>query len=173
MLRNGASIFAVLKKVGMAACQVYSLKDYSDADYKQLYLFHKLGGVACAELAHRTQGLPSIDATHHYIQAEPFHASLKKPTQAEIQANLNISYPRAIENSSKPTKGFQIQVDKIKTESRMRWNSSTNTIMGMCWPHSGPFSLEFVSMAQPEALLQGLADKRVHFACEVQDLVMW
>ena len=119
MLRNEASIFAVLKKVGMAACQVYSPKDYSNADYKQLYLFHKLGGVTCAELAHRTQGLPSIDATRHYIQAEPFHASLKKPTQAEIQANLNISYPRAIENSSKPTKGFQIQVDKIKTESQM------------------------------------------------------
>jgi hypothetical protein len=44
MLWDGTSIFAILEKIGMASWQVYSPKNYANADYKQLFLFHKLGG---------------------------------------------------------------------------------------------------------------------------------
>jgi hypothetical protein len=93
MIQDGASIFANLEKIGMASWQVYSPKNNVDADYKQLFHFHKLGGRAVAELAHRTQGLPSIDATRRHIHTQPLHASPKMPTTLEMSANLDISYP--------------------------------------------------------------------------------
>jgi hypothetical protein len=119
----------------MASWQVYSPKNYADANYKQLFLFHKLGGRAVAELAHRTQGLPSIDATRHHICAQPLHASPKMPTASEMSANLDISYPPS---SALPTThctcciGFQLMADEIKIESRLRWDSRTNMILGVC-----------------------------------------
>jgi hypothetical protein len=117
MLRDGASIFAILEKIGMTSRQVYSPKNYADANYKQLFLFHKLGGRAVAELAHRTQGLPSIDATRRHIRAQPLHASPKMPTTSKMSANLDISYPPSSALPTMPSTrhvGFQLMADEIK-----------------------------------------------------------
>ena len=98
-LKNGGSIFAVLDKISKACTQVYHPKNYSDADYQQLFLFHKLGGVAVAELAHRTRGLPSIDATRRYIKPQRLTPSPKMPTMIEMTSNLDISYPSSSTSS--------------------------------------------------------------------------
>jgi hypothetical protein len=117
MLQDGASIFAILEKIGMASQQVYSPKNYADADYKQPFLFHKLGSRAVAELAHRTQGLPSIDATQCHIHALPLYASPKMPTTLEMSTNLDISYPPTMPSTCRV--GFQLMADEIKIESHL------------------------------------------------------
>jgi len=83
MLRDGASIFAILEKIGMASQQVYSPKNYADADYKQLFLFQALlvrsknliwlaiveiygikqSGVSVARLPTRLLGEPNVCVT--------------------------------------------------------------------------------------------------------------
>jgi hypothetical protein len=167
-IKNGASIFTILDKIGMACDQVYHPKNYSDAEYKQLFLFHKLGGVAVAELAHRTRGLPSIDATRRYIRSQPLHPSPKMPTHAEMSSNLDISYSSSALPSSKTCcVGFQLMADEIKIESRMRWDSRTNMILGICREHSAEYSLEFCTISQPEAIIRGIESELLHFASEV------
>jgi hypothetical protein len=167
-LKNGRSIFTILDKISKACTQVYHPKNYSDADYQQLFLFHKLGGVTVAELAHRTRGLPSIDATQRYIKPQRLTPSPKMPTLIEMSSNLEISYPSSSMPSPATRKvGFQLMADEIKIESRMRWNAHTNMILGICREHSADYSLEFRTVAQPEAIVRGIKDQKLHFASKV------
>jgi hypothetical protein len=58
--------------------------------------------------------------------------------------------------------------DEIKLETRMRWDPRSNMILGMCREHGKPYGLEFKSMAQADALRDGIADNKVHMATEVR-----
>jgi hypothetical protein len=101
-------------------------------------------------------------------------ASPKSPTLEEMKSNLNISFPSSdtsgatlhIPRSNGP--GYQLMADEIKLEERLRWEARTNEILGVCREHSGPFSLEFCTMDQPNTLIQGIADDEVHMATEVR-----
>lgn len=57
--------------------------------------------------------------------------------------------------------------DEIKIGNRMQWNAHTNMILGICREHSADYSLEFRTIAQPEAIVQGIRDQKLHFASEV------
>jgi hypothetical protein len=119
-LKNGGSIFTILDKISKACTQVYHPKNYSDADYQQLFLFHKLGGVTVAELAHCTRGLPSINATWRYIKPQQLTPFPKMPTLIEMSSNPEISYPSSSMPSPATRKvGCHSMADKIKIESRM------------------------------------------------------
>ncbi|KIM71403.1 hypothetical protein PILCRDRAFT_82813, partial [Piloderma croceum F 1598] len=169
----GGSIFTILDKISKACTQVYHPKNYSNADYQQLFLFHKLRGVAVAELAHRTRGLPSIDVTRHYIKPQWLTPSPKMPTLLEMSSNLEISYLSSSMPSPATQKvGFQLMADEIKIESRMRWNARTNMILGICREHSADYSLEFRMVAQPEAIVRGIKDQKLHFASEATVLAI-
>ncbi|KZP32677.1 hypothetical protein FIBSPDRAFT_722568, partial [Athelia psychrophila] len=182
MLRDGASIFTILDKVDLACRQVYSPKNYAEVDYQRLYLFHKLGGRAVAELAHRTLGLPSIETTRQHIRTQPLLVSSKMPTAAEMRHNLEINFPpqsedAALSTADKPVVGFQLMADEIKIESRLRWDAKSNIIHGTCREHNDSYGLEFKSMKQPEDILRGLNEKdekkrHVHFATEATVLAV-
>src|ERR1700691_5801012 len=140
MLTNGASIFAILEKIDMVCHQVYSPKGYSEVNYQKLFLFHKLGGIAVAELAHhilRLQLKPLstmfvFSLSSHY---QKFQHHLKWPT---------ISFPPRPSPLSSTTSliaaacvGFQLMADEIKIESRIRWDAWSNMILGVCREHLG------------------------------------
>lgn len=175
MLANGSGIFAILDKIDLACRQVYNPKSYTEIDYQRLFLFHKLGGVAVAELAHRTLGLPSIEATRLHVRTQPLAISTKYPTPSEMISNLAISYPTRHQDhmqlphppDSTVIVGFQLMADEIKIESRLRWHAGTNAILGTCREHNKNYELEFRSMSEPDRLLQGINDGKVHFATEV------
>jgi len=178
MLANGASIFAILEKIDMACSQVYSPKNYSEVDYERLFLFHKLGGVAVAELAHRTLGLPSIETTRHHVRVQPLHPSPKMPTSSEMALNLAICFPpkspsgtaHIPSDATVRHAGFQLMADEIKIESRLRWDARTNMILGVCREHSADYAVEFKTIAQPDAILRGINENKIHFATEVCNL---
>jgi hypothetical protein len=142
---------------------------YEEQDFQRVFLFHKLGGVAVAELAHRAFGLPSIETTRRHISTEPLVASPKMPTIGEMTHNLHHAFPLLPSSStSRPrTGGFQLMADEIKLETRMRWDPRTNMILGVCREHGKTYGLEFRSMAQAFALRDGLHDQKVHLAPEV------
>ena len=58
-------------------------------------------------------------------------------------------------------------VDEIVTEKRVRWDSKTNRILGICREHEGQLNLTFDSLADVEELVKALREGRVHYASEV------
>ncbi|KAJ7232148.1 hypothetical protein B0H12DRAFT_1003412, partial [Mycena haematopus] len=167
-LKNGASIFSSLDKISRARDGNFKSKSYSHSDHQLLYLLLKLGGRAAAELGHRCLGLPSIWATKRHIATVPLVVSPRAPTMREMCHNLDVSfpmpYPAPANGSIGP--GFQIMVDEIKVEGRMRWDTASNMILGLCREHSTDFELEFLTTTEAEALHAGLAKNEVHLASE-------
>jgi hypothetical protein len=82
--------------------------------------------------------------------------------------NLDHAFPSMLDSPNVRSKyGFQLMVDELKLETRMRWDARTNNILGICREHSKEYSLQFQSMAQAIALQDGLQNDKVHLATEV------
>jgi hypothetical protein len=118
--KAGESIYTILDKCSRAVQNVYHPKSYQEREFQQLFLFHKLGGVAVAEIAHRAFGLPSIEATRRRINTKPLVASPKMPTITEMIQNLDHAFPQSSRTSVGWKGGFQLMADELKLETRMR-----------------------------------------------------
>ncbi|KAJ6614384.1 hypothetical protein B0H10DRAFT_2177014 [Mycena sp. CBHHK59/15] len=166
--KNGDSIFTCVEKIERAAKGTFNHKSYTHADHQLLYLLLKLGGRAVAELGHRCFGLPAISTARRHVATVPLKTSPHAPTKQEMLHNLDtafpIPYPPPSDGSVGP--GFQIMIDEIKVEGRMRWDPRTNMILGLCREHSTEFELNFLGVEQAEALHATLAKNTVHLASE-------
>lgn len=170
-LRAGDGIHTILEKFNCAARDVYRPLAYEQQDYQRLFLFHKLGGVAVAELAHRAFGLPSIKATHRHIVTHPIIASPGKPNLREMARNLDKTFPHVTKDTPlRILGGFQMMADEIKLETRMRWDPRTNNILGVC-RDCNTHPTVFAGMEQANAIYDALQNKEVHLATEVCYLV--
>ncbi|KAJ7800082.1 hypothetical protein B0H14DRAFT_2387552 [Mycena olivaceomarginata] len=123
-IKHGDSIFTATEKIYRALTGAFRNHSYTEIAHQQLYLFLQLGGPAAAELAHRCLGLPSINATKRHIATVPLVASPKAPTMDEMLRNLDVGFPTPFTPPADGTlgPGFQIMVDEIKVEGRMRWD---------------------------------------------------
>jgi len=97
-----------------------------------------------------------------------------------MSANLDIAYALKLLQETSASKegfarwhkniGFQLMADEIKIESRLCWDSWLNMILGVCRKHLNNYSLEFVTIEQPDAIIEGIAEKKLHFSTEVGSL---
>lgn len=168
--KAGDSIHTILEKIDKAVHDVYCPLSYRDQDYQQVFLFHKLGGVMVAELAHQIFGLPSIDMTCHHIITCPLTASPKFPTLKEMLLNLRVAFlSDAVPAYSQDDGiyGIQIMIDELKLETRMQWDAKSNTILGLCREHSKHIEMKFLSMTQAVTIQDVLTAKKLHLASEV------
>jgi hypothetical protein len=87
-----------------------------------------------------------------------------------MQHNLDVSFPSPFPSRSDGSigPGFQIMVDELKVEGKMRWDSRTNMILGICRDHSATYDLEFRGIMQAESLHAALANNSVPLASEVR-----
>jgi hypothetical protein len=168
-IKHGDSIFTATEKIYRASTGAFRNHSYTEIAHQQLYLFLQLGGPAAAELAHRCLGLPSINATKRHIATVPLVASPKALTMHEMLRNLDVGFPTPFTPPADGTlgPGFQIMVDEIKVEGRMRWDPRSNMILGLCREHSANYELEFLGLPQAESIHAGLASGKVHLASEV------
>lgn len=135
--RAGASVFIMLKKIHQAAHRVYSPCGYQITDFQCAYLIYKLRGQAAANIAHKSLGIPSIDAKKHHIMTAPLQSSSGFPTTTELESNLSICYPPCL--MSDPTsgeaqkiQGMIIAVDELKVQECLQWDPRSNHILGVC-----------------------------------------
>ena len=175
--RAGASVFSILERIKQAAQRTYSSKNYDEADYQLSYLIYKIGGQSAANIAHKALGIPSIDTSKEHVNTMPLISSSKFPTTTDLIANVSTCFGNSTRVSAvtpafhQVTKGVVMQVDELKIQERLRWDPTSNQILGVCQEHTSdcqyPLSLEFRAMHQADALLSGLQSNKVHLATEV------
>jgi hypothetical protein len=173
--KRGSSIHRILELIDLTVQQVYKPKSYSELDFQCQYLFLKLGGQQTAELMYWTCGLPSCEAAQDHIQTEPLIVSAKMPSLDEMIENLRISFHMATTADVPASNhadclcgpGYQEMADELKVELWLHWVVSWNIILRPCCEHIQPYSVEFCSMDQPQALSEGIQDKHLHFVTEV------
>jgi hypothetical protein len=158
-----------LNKINQAASTNYHPCSYEEADFQRSFLFWKLGGRSAANIAHRTLGCPSIDSARRHVGTKPLSTSPGMPTLSQITSNLAIGFEHQPHDRACII-GMTMPVDEIKIQERLRWDSRTNMILGVCREDGHKCSLEFRSMTQADFLLDSLNAGHVHFASEVSRL---
>lgn len=168
--KNGSGVVAMLDLVDKAARHVYRARQYGEPDFQRTFPLWKLGGVAAANIAYRTLGLPSIDAASRHIMTNPVRASAYMPTLSEAQENLTAVLatfaPRA-----RVVLPVSMPIDEIKCQERLRWDCNRNLILGVCREHCGGCALEFRSIVQADDLALRIQSGEVHMASEVRVLL--
>jgi hypothetical protein len=166
--KQGHSIFSMIEKVDLAANHMYRPLGYQQADYQRSFVIYCLGGRAAANIAHRTLGIPSIDAAKRHISSQALKASPGMPTKSEMTHNLSITLHATIPSSTRRVLGTTIQIDEIKIQERLRWDPRSNMILGVCREHGHRCALEFRTATQADDLLMCVKEGTVHLASEVR-----
>ncbi|KAG6836745.1 hypothetical protein H0H93_003969, partial [Arthromyces matolae] len=165
--RKGHSVYSILEKIDMAARRAYNPHGYEKLDYERAFLILKLGGRAAAEIAHRALGIPSITTIKRHISSSPIQASSGLPTTTEMSHNLDICLRSDGETRDhRRVIGMTIQVDEIKIQERLRWDPSSNLILGVCREHGSQCALEFRTIHQADVVQECLRSERIHLASE-------
>ncbi|KAN0128293.1 hypothetical protein V8E53_013877 [Lactarius tabidus] len=104
-------------------------------------------------LAHQTLGAPMLSTLHYGSAAKSTVTSLSPsagfPTRSEVQRNLRAAFKNSCRDSRC---GYILMIDEIKVEERLRWDPSSNKILGF---------LDFCS----------ISNARIHHASEVIFLI--
>ncbi|KAJ3527105.1 hypothetical protein NM688_g8173 [Phlebia brevispora] len=163
--RNGAGIHTIVSRLDQAIAQTYKVRSFDEAEYQRAFVILKLAGQRVADFMHRAFGTPSLSTIRRHLPSQPLRASPGMPTAAELDYNLS-SYQLPA-SSNHAVVGLVIQVDETKLEKRLRWDPSTNMILGVCREHGARCSLEFTSLTEADVLSRLLSENEAHFATEV------
>ena len=90
------------------------------------------------------------------------------PTPDEIRRNVATCLSgNILQLDEEVTLGVVMQIDEIKLRECLRWDPTTNNILGVCREHGGQCTLEFRTQTQADQVLRCLQSKEVHLAAEV------
>ncbi|KAI9430998.1 hypothetical protein H4582DRAFT_1823275 [Lactarius indigo] len=164
-LNRGLGVRGMVELLDRARKGLYKPKNFTEEEMSRGLLFLRLGGARVARLAHQTLGVPSVSTLHHRSNAISLQASLSPcagfPTKSEIQRNIRVAFQNSRGNTGC---GYVLMIDEIKVEERMRWDPSTNRILGLCREHTEHVGLEFCSMSDARALVHGVLVGEIHHA---------
>lgn len=165
-LCHSLGINAILQLIDCAAVGLYNPKGYDKKTNLWSQLLLLIGGSCVAHIAHCAFGGPSVSTIRQHTVLQPLQASCGYPTDTEIYHNIAASFPDSgslsYPSNSVCKYGYVLMIDKIKVEERLRWDPSTNKLLGVCREDSTSYSLDFKSMRELEQLLDGLESKDVH-----------
>ncbi|KAN0131108.1 hypothetical protein V8E53_011000 [Lactarius tabidus] len=119
-------------------------------------LFLRLGGARVASLAHQTLGAPMLSTLCYGSAAKSTVTSLSPsagfPTRSEVQRNLRAAFKNSHRDSGC---GYILMIDEIKVEERLRWDLSSNKILGF---------LDFCLISDARAIVHGILRGEIHHA---------
>ncbi|KAF6747088.1 hypothetical protein DFP72DRAFT_1075733 [Ephemerocybe angulata] len=170
-LRHGRGIRSMLEQCMKAAEGIYKPKSFEEVDYMRGLVLWKLGGNRVASIAHRSLGLPSITTLKNQVRIPPILLSARQPTTAEVSKNVEMSFD-GMEEAMKPVDGARnnhavLMFDEIATEKRLRYDSKTDFVVGICREHADNVPPEFRSAKDVEEVFTKVKEGKAHIAGEV------
>jgi hypothetical protein len=170
-LNHKVGIAGLMKHWFNASKHIYKPLNYTQEDYLRGLLIWRLGGARLAGIAHRALDLPSVSTLRRHSIVPNLIASPTHPKPVEIEANLRASFKEIEDRIGTEGVVHQIlMVDELKVEERLRWDPTTNVVLGLCREHSAGISLEFVSENEPKLILDELRANKTHLAIEVRTI---
>ena len=171
-LNRGLGVRGLIELLDRARKGLYKPKNFTEEEMSRGLLFLRLGGARVASLAHQALGAPTLSTLRYGSAARSTVTSLSPcagfPTKSEIQCNIRAAFKNSHGNSGC---GYVLMIDEIKVEERMRWDPSTNRILGLCREHTEHVGLDFCLMSDVRALVHGILRGDIHHASEVCHLL--
>ena len=136
---KGMGLQSIIGRIGDALSIKYKMSKYGEDQWDIGVIALRIGGPKLLHILHKTHGLPAPRSVQNHIGKSSHFA-----------AAVDMSFKDRINNNSKTTTTYQqcnkittIKMDEIATESRLRWCSKENKILGLCYQHSHDTDLSF------------------------------
>ena len=167
-------IRAILELLDEAAKGVYKPKSYTEKEAMMSLVLLRLGGGRLASFGHKALGLPSRTTLGTRTIVPPIIPSYTVPSVLEIEANIVASFKSVMDvvRAQAGVLHAVLMVDEIAAEKRIRVDRNLDVFLGICREHGGKTSLKFVNEGDLEELFQSLDDDEVHYAAEVNILLL-
>ncbi|KAH8980974.1 hypothetical protein EDB86DRAFT_3133864 [Lactarius hatsudake] len=163
-LNRGVGVRGMMELLDRARNGLYKPKNFTKEERSRGLLFLRLGGARVASLAHQTLGAPTLSTLRYGSSTvTSLSPSAGFPTRSEILGNIRAAFKNL---SGSGACGYVLMIDEIKVEERMRWDPSTDKILGLCWEHTEHVGLDFCSMSDAKALVHGILRGELHHASE-------
>lgn len=170
-LNRGLGLRGMMELLDRARKGLYKPKNFTEEEMSRGLLLLRLGGARVASLAHQTLGAPTLSTLRYGSAANSTVTSLSPsagfPTWSEVQRNLRAAFKNSRGNFGC---GYVLMIDEIKVEERLRWDPSTNKILGLCREHTEHVGLDFCSISDARAIVHGILHGEIHHAGEVSHL---
>ncbi|KAH8978476.1 hypothetical protein EDB86DRAFT_3248975 [Lactarius hatsudake] len=168
-LNWGVGVRGMMELLDHARNGLYKPKNFTEEERSRGLLFLHLGGARVASLAHQTLGAPTLSTLcYGSSTVTSLSPSVGFPTRSEIQGNIQAAFKNS---SGSGACGYVLMIDEIKVEERMRWDPSTDKILGLCQEHMEHVGLDFCSMSDAKALVHGILRGELHHASELHVLL--
>ncbi|KZS88961.1 hypothetical protein SISNIDRAFT_417371 [Sistotremastrum niveocremeum HHB9708] len=172
-VKRGSSVRAMVMSLEKAAIGLYKPKSIEEREILLGWLLWKFGGPRSLGIANRALGLPSVSTVRRRMPVERLEISHLIPTVAEYVKNIGRMFASDLIRTDAPVKkpgtrgfGYVIQFDEIAVEKRIRYDSSTNRIIGVAREHASETPREFTSIDDAHQLFDNFADGRAVMANE-------
>ena len=143
---------------------LYKPKSFTEEEMSHGLLFLWLSSAHVASLAHQALGSPGLSTLccgSTVIQLSP---SAGIPLRIKTQHNLQAAFKTLHGDNGC---GYVLMIDKIKVEEWMWWDPSSNKILSLCREHMKHVWLDFCSVNDAKALIEGILCGNIHHTTEV------
>ncbi|KZV79477.1 hypothetical protein EXIGLDRAFT_661031, partial [Exidia glandulosa HHB12029] len=168
----GYGLLGTLNLLSGAAAGLNKIKSFTEIEYQKAFVLLKYGGAQAYDFASRAYALPSLRAVQRHSPTAVLEVSPGMPTIDELFRNLSTALSGSFQRFAHLSHGFALMIDEIAIERRLRWDPSTNFILGPCREHGGMCSLEFCSVDEAKALFRAIEAEKVHVASEATVLAI-
>jgi hypothetical protein len=163
-INRGAGVRGMIEALDRAQKGLYKPKNFTEEEMSRGLLFLRLGGARVASLAHQSLGGPAVSTLRRGSALVPLSPSVGIPSKDEIRHNLQAAFKSP---HGEVGCGYVLMIDEIKVEERLRWDPSSNKILGLCREHTQKIGVEFCSVNDVKAITQGILCAEIHYATEV------
>ncbi|KDN36505.1 hypothetical protein RSAG8_10801, partial [Rhizoctonia solani AG-8 WAC10335] len=153
-LKQEVSVTEIVRRIKAAGESLYNVKSFSIREHDIAALASLTGGPRLVRALNIGMGLPGLSTTHCNMDCPRIRLSIYAPNLLDISNNISSVF-RPIHNSntdatsaiSPPTRKrlWSILIDEVAIERRPRYDSSSDSIAGICRDHASKFDLNAVS----------------------------
>ncbi|KAK7015571.1 hypothetical protein VNI00_019065 [Paramarasmius palmivorus] len=169
-LRRGASVHAILSRINDSLNGLYSVKGgYTKRDLDKAFLAKALGGSRLLYALTKSEGYASSETLRRHFKSPKLRPSLSTPTREEIDININkffdpsLKSPKFTVSERCPSlPGNILMFDGIALETKCRYCTERDAVMGLCREHSKNVDLNVSSINNVEQIRHALFDENTH-----------
>ena len=153
--RQGMGLQSILGRIGDAINATYRIRKYGENEWDIATLVLRIGGPKLLHILHKTHGLPAPDSTRrHANKAKNYSVAVDVSFSERIKSNMT---EETNDNCIRTLK-----MDEIATESRLRWNSTDNKILGLCYQHSHNTNMSFNRFEDVQLITEEIKAGHIH-----------
>ncbi|KIK76637.1 hypothetical protein PAXRUDRAFT_28940 [Paxillus rubicundulus Ve08.2h10] len=160
LLKNGASIQTILRRIEDAVVNGYNPHSYNQAEFNLALLIYRVGGANLLTTLNQRLCIPAVHTVQNNtlsIKITPTISSITSETTAQNIHSVIIE-PHA-QSGQTALRGVSLLMDETALEEAATYHPAQNGVRGLCWKHAGVIYPYLDTYDSAEQLAQNIQER--------------